>query len=298
MIIKRIPKIVATYLTMPIFINKIKKLKQDDECLITLFPHYGDIVYGMLYAKQHKIETGLKTVVLCSEKDVKFVKNYDYIDKIIAYKDNSLTAEYVANLSLKPKQMKKYNILTTVPNRLCFKNKSAKEVYKDVIYTVKEDNIQLLTLPKTQVASIENFDKLKSKIVVLNPYSASMRINKKYFQILADILNQKGFIIYTNVVKKQKPLNGTLPLRCSVLELYSILDQIFAFVSIRSGIVDLALSSNAKVFCLVPKKWAIDYFNLYELKTENVFQMYVKNKKQEKELIENFEKFILKYIKN
>lgn len=83
---------------------------------------------------------------------------------------------------------------------------------------------------------------------MFNPYSNSTKSTFKICQAIADSLKDKGYILYTNVIGKQKVLKGTLPLRCSMYEFNTIAQKIKMFVSVLSGIVDTLYNTNAKVF--------------------------------------------------
>ena len=101
------------------------------------------------------------------------------------------------------------------------------------------------------VVSIDSFKVKKGKIIVINPFSNSM--GDGYIDLwedIADSLIQKGYILYTNVVGEQKPVKGTLPLKCSIEELYVISSQIPLVISIRSGIVDFCVSSGGDFYVI------------------------------------------------
>lgn len=292
--LKKLPRSIWAYITLPLFVKKFKKNRKENEVIISLYSHFGDVVYGMLYAKEYKKETGLNIVVYCDEKLQSFVENYDCIDRILTYKSNTLQHSYVEVMPLRFKKMKKHGIIATIPMAKNIKTQTAKSTYKKEVYGVKEDKIELITLKGDKITSISDFEKNKNKIVVLNPFSNSICAScVSPMEKLVEILNSKGYICYTNVVGKQKPLNGTLPLKCKVEELYSILNEIPLFVSLRSGIVDTMLNTKCNMFVITSKyKKYYKWFDLYELRTRDIKTVFLKNERQTDNLILEFNEFL------
>ena len=85
-------------------------------------------------------------------------------------------------------------------------------------------------------------------MAILNPFSNSMEIdNELYWEEIAFYLLDKGFAVYTNVLKNQTPIKNTKPLDCNIFDLYNIVNQNKSlFISVRSGIVDFLIGSEAK----------------------------------------------------
>lgn len=279
-------------ISAPSFYKKIKKLRKEDETLIVLVGKFGDVVYGMLYARQLKKETGRKIAVYCSEKYVKIVQEYDCVDRIITYPGTEFYTKRVYTLCGLNSAFKKYkktqDVIITIPHPPFYFDLSVKEVYRDIFFNVKHDEIQLFEFKKiTKVTAIKDFENKKDKIVVMNPYANSLVKNSvKALQPVADMLVKNGFIVYTNVIKDQKPLENTLPLDCSVEELFSICQNCKAFISIRSGIADLLLATKCFMFVLYLKKKNIrKAHSLKELRKNNIEEYYVKNEKHTDKLI-------------
>lgn len=146
------------------------------------------------------------------------------------------------------------SIYNTIPVQIygCRSGRNNLELMKEYLKLPREIPIALPCPPKVQITSILNFEKRKNKIVVINPYSSSKTICSctELLNMIVEELKDKGFIVYTNIVGEQKPLNGTYPLRCGLLEIYSIADEIPVFVSVRSGVMDWIVSTNSKKFII------------------------------------------------
>lgn len=272
-------KFAAAAITYPMFLRRLRKQKRDDEIIITLFAHIGDVIYGMSYAEQFKRETGTKICVYCCETFVNMVKSYSCVDRIITYRKGSVaeyTVTYFPDMRYAWARKENYDgIIATIPPKNYFKGRTALEVYRDHIYKVKSDKKSLYTPQTVEVKSIPDFEANKDKIVVLNPYSFSHGYNRKLFEAIVSELKSMGYIVYTNAVPKfgQKAIKGSLTLDSSVEELHSIVQQIPLFLSVRSGIIDLMCNSKCNLFALyVRQAWMRNYFSIRELTSYSEYE--------------------------
>lgn len=269
----------GAFLTFPCFLHRLRKQKRDDEVIIALFAHYGDVVYGMLYAEQYHKETGKKISVYCGENVAHMMKKYPFVDRVLTYRPHTLEQFRVILFApVRYNTIKKENkdgIIATVPPQHDFRGRAAVEVYRDLIYKVQEDKKTLYVPDTVPITSIPDFESKKDRIIVINPYSFSHSCNKDLFEKLVVTLQNKGYIVYTNAVAKfgQQPIKGSLPLDCSVEELYAIVNQIPLFISVRSGILDVMASGQGNLFALYFKRnhWMRTYFPLRDLRPNNVY---------------------------
>lgn len=156
--------------------------------------------------------------------------------------------------------------------------------------------VSLHNLPAVPVKSIADFEKNKDKICVLNPYSYSMYTSLPLFEKLAEELKKNGYIVYTNIVKGQKVIEGTFALDCDLRELYSISKQIPLIVSLRSGILDYLIPSDINMF-VVYNRWKVsfiqdeDYF-LEEWQPKGFVYEAHSNSMSDDEIVQKFQKFL------
>lgn len=109
-------------------------------------------------------------------------------------------------------------------------------------------------LSRSPVQAIENFQSIKSKICIINPYSYSMKFSEGLYEKIVQKLSNLGYVVFTNVVDNQKAIEGSEPLRASLDELFSIACEIPLVVSVRSGILDFLIPSKVNMF-VVYEKW-------------------------------------------
>lgn len=55
-------------------------------------------------------------------------------------------------------------------------------------------------LEPEKVESIANFEAVKERIVVINPYSDTMRTTMEIYEMLCEKLISRGYYVFTNVV--------------------------------------------------------------------------------------------------
>ena len=129
------------------------------------------------------------------------------------------------------------------------------------------------------------------------------QVDPSFFQIIADDLSSKGFELYTNVVGDQTPLNGTRALNCSIYELFAICNKVRAFISVRSGILDIKKKKKTPFLvynfpfegrsALYNEGWCNRY-NLKAWGKENIVECYVSNNS---DAIEYYNSFCDTYLK-
>lgn len=134
------------------------------------------------------------------------------------------------------------------------------------IMDVPTEPISYHSQPTVKIVSIDDFDRKKDRICIVNPYSQSMAFSESLFEKICMELKNKNFIVYTNIVGNQKEIKGTFPLRCNIEELYTIACKIPLVVSIRSGILDYLIPSNVNMY-VVYETWkgafnAVDPLNI------------------------------------
>ena len=156
--------------------------------------------------------------------------------------------------------------------------------------------ISLHNLPVVPVKSVVDFDKNKDKICILNPYSYSMYTSLLLFEKLAEELKKKGYIVYTNIVKGQKVIEGTFELDCDLRELYSISKQIPLIVSLRSGILDYLIPSSINMF-VVYNKWKVSFiqdedYSLEEWQPKGIVYEAHSNSMSDDEIVQKFQDFL------
>ena len=151
---------------------------------------------------------------------------------------------------------------------------------------------KLSPLPKLNI----DLGEPEKKVCILNPYSFSMYSSLQLFEKIAIELKKLNFTVYSNILNGQKEIEGTIPLKCNLYELYSIAKKIPLIVSVRSGILDFLIPSQINMF-IIYDKWKISYSQdedfaiddwpsqgkLYEVSTKT---------KTENEILQDFHSFL------
>lgn len=260
--------------------------------IVVLGPAIGDDVYGLAYLKSFKALSNNRIVLVGSaSRRVLYETYHDAFDELCLFeKDDALWRKinlYYQTSRFLIKQGQKINIYSTIPIYYLSLDKNQGRdaldiIRNDLLHIGNKAIIEYPHIKHEAVQAIENFDVIKDKIVVLNPYSGSMIwVDNNLFERIAVFLTSKGFYVYTNVVGEQSPIKGTQPLNCSIYELYAICNHIPFVISVRSGIIDFCVTakSNFLVYYFSMKTKAFQplqgFYNTYTLsawQTNNVVE--------------------------
>ena len=116
---------------------------------------------------------------------------------------------------------------------------------KPIVPQISEENIAALN---------EKYVLDKDKTIIIMPYVHSTKqLDIKFWEVLAQILNEKNYIVYTNVDGfSEKPIKGTKPITSTFPELSYIADKVKCFIGSRNGIFDFLALTNAKTININP----------------------------------------------
>lgn len=291
-----------------IFLKRILKRKKQNEVVIPLATQLGDSIYGVAFIDAFKQKYPDKFVVVIGQKKYENIfRSYASIDKLILinspkqykYIDAYIRAPYISGKGLK------YGVIPTIP--LFYKN-IFKEKNIDTLYQLRKsfgvmDNapISYHNVELTDIKVIHDFESKKNRIAILNPYSTALfNANIDLFKILCNVLTDAGYIVYTNVIKGQKEITGSLRLNCSLEELFSIAKGVPVIVSVRSGILDYLIPSGINIFAIYDncfERW----IKMYNIKSWNgsgqVKEIY-RPKKEDYQNVADDLKLFLEGLKN
>ncbi len=221
--------------------------------VIVLTQHIGDDVYGLAFIHEFK-KYRKKHLTLIGASTRKRLYEYyseDY-DELALINPKSTKWEIYQQIHTSRRTIKlarRFLIFSSFPYRWI---PIAQNDGRNALTIIRDDMLQLPNTCKhispnfssEKITTIHCFDNLHNKIVILNPYSASMdEPDFSLFEEIAKMLIGMGFIVYTNVIGDQSEIKGTRPLRCSLYEFYAICNKVPLVVSVRSGILDLCISS-------------------------------------------------------
>lgn len=270
---------------------KLKKQKKTNEVYVLTNSPIGDTIYSLAYLESFKKKCDdLQITVLGYKNRVTLYSlyrnsfdNIKYIDldhgKIMCI----LRRKYLMKL------LKKYAIYSAYPyfyQKVPFNSgETTLEVIKNELLDIGDfAKLNFPIIPQQAISAIENFEEIKSKVVIINPYSTSMYgMQMKIYEDIASFLVSKGFVVFTNAISTQKVINNTRRLDCSIIELYEICNNIPLVISTRSGIIDFLISSSCNFYIYYfpiehggmrwinnPIKNFYNYFRLDSWGTDNV----------------------------
>lgn len=209
--------------------------------IVWMYPHIGDAFYALPYIKKYKEKNNVE-ICLIGNKKYKFlydkfggIDKYCLLDEIGVF---GFTNSHIGPLMRKIlfSKIKKnkyvsndYNLMVQLfPDHKC---KTLQEFTKKNIYKLTDEEI---TYPVAEKKKLN-----EKPYIIISPHANTIAdIPNEYFDYIIKELGKK-YVIYTNVGKNQKELEGTLKLDCGILELADYASCAEAFIGLRSGVCDL-----------------------------------------------------------
>lgn len=115
-----------------------------------------------------------------------------------------------------------------------------------------------------KVRLVNNYEIDRERTVILAPHANLYRpLSVEFWNDLISRLKAEGCVVYTNIARKtdgtmEMPLDGTLPMRVSLNEIYWLADKVRCIIGMRSGLLDLLAFSKAKIYCLAYRSYSND----------------------------------------
>ena len=235
-------------------------------------PEWGDVLYGAAFLREYRRQNiDDRIIVITPPRLAWLLESFEEsCDKIVKMQGKLKQFRYLFNNEENLDMCFEHKIFTTrTVIDLPIWQRSAMAQLKNRIFKVGPNAIpQFHSFKADRVTSIPHFEKDCSKIIVLNPFSPSCHLGKReisYLERVAQILQAKGYIVYTNVVQDRLPIKNTLELRCSLKEMLGIAEKIPFIVSIRSGLLDFIVKTNINMFVIYSENGVIRR-DIYSLK--------------------------------
>lgn len=269
-----------TYVSIPgsyitLFFLLWKKKKQ--QIIVLPANAIGDCLYIFSFLEvlnRRVLQDHLQMVIYVSDRYKKILATYPVPLNNVVYLKH-LGIKHLLLLMLSTSSLAPKSVIIAAQNDIyaSYPMSYGEYIPKEIIgarnklsYALRVPNNPILyhNLPKLSVSAIKNFEANKERICIVNPYSSSMTFSAILYERICEILKRKGFLVYTNVCGSQKAIEGTIPLRCSIEELYSIACDIPLIVSVRSGILDFLIPSGINMF-VIYETWK-DKYNMVDPK--------------------------------
>lgn len=141
--------------------------------------------------------------------------------------------------------------------------------------------------------------------VILSPYGKSVRSIPRFFWIkLARLLDEKGYMVLTNVFGEETPIEGTIGISESFDTFPNICEKAGAVVGLRSGVLDIISDSQCLIISLNNannyKRGVTDVINAFSLRgissNPNIYEK-LYEKRKEDELINEIIALVKRYLK-
>ena len=110
----------------------------------------------------------------------------------------------------------------------------------------------------------------KDKTVIVSPYAKSVvGVSKETWNRIVSHYKNNGYMIYTNVIGEEEPIEGTLPISVSISMMQSVVEYAGVFIGVRSGLCDVIKNAKCRKIALFPDCYysntsmkVVDFFKL------------------------------------
>lgn len=257
--------------------REMRKLQRENPNTAIFLTSYamGDVVYGLSYLRAWKARhPGTRITLIAGPKLKDVIESYSGYDDVVYYdmseKKGFRTLVLLNRSKYYSFKGQREQIFNTVPPRV-YGDKTGNNcltLLKKYLDLAQDTPIEYPQPRAAEVTAIPDFARVRDRVAVVNAYSSSSEVCSCGLEIMngvVETLRNRGYIVYSNVIGNQKPLDGTLPLRCGIGELYWIADGIPIFVTVRSGVVDWLASTKSKKFILYGPKTTEGFARMYEM---------------------------------
>ena len=212
--------------------------------IIWLYPHIGDLFYGLPCAEEYKRVTNHKTLLIGNVKYEKMYRRFGGIDKYHLVKEKSVWRFLGAhNCSCVRKYLRKMVKLGRyIPNDIDLissehpidRSRPLQEYTQLYVYGLPNDFHPNYPLTNEGKKLSDN------KYVIIAPYAQTVKkVDLNLFEPLVNSLNGLGYEVYTNAHGSEKEIKGTKRLDCSLDDLEHYAVNADGVVTLRSGVSDL-----------------------------------------------------------
>lgn len=113
------------------------------------------------------------------------------------------------------------------------------------------------------------------KTILISPVSHSVEpIKDKIYEKVVEKLNNKGYVVCTNVCGDEKPLPGTIGVQIPYSCVIDFVNKCAGFIGMRSGLCDVISSTSSKMV-VYHREFCFNQFSLERmgLKTDNILEL-------------------------
>ena len=274
-----------------LFVHKFFHIHKEGR-MIWVYPHIGDMVYGLLPLPALEETTGHQYIIIGNKKYEALYKGFAGVEQVILLSEHDLWRFAYCNLGYLGKKYiyKRISKGYFITNDFEFYKKQYPPLVGEtlvaytqrVIYKVR---ILQFKLPRFNRSTVLKNTIITQNAIIISPYAQSVQpIPTQIFEDMAAILSKNDYIVFTNCGPTEKPINGTSRLACSLEELYEFAPRAKAFIGLRSGICDLLALTKLKMYIFYNNYPLGEFASLREY-SQNIVEFYNNDFKKYTEII-------------
>lgn len=278
-----------------IIYNRLKK----EERLVVFLSALGDMFAGGLYLYEYEKKLGSEVKVVVASQGVYKIAQLFNIKNVVMISESEMD------------DLIKYIFFQESGDEdlcTCINSLDIMAIYKKIpfprfwakYYFKLEDGYQMI-FPSIWSETVE--EKLltekgivKKKTVVLAPYANSIEeLPIQFWACLAEKLLVMNYYVLTNVIGNQKPVKGTKGIEIPLNQIGNYLEYAGYFISLRSGLCDVAGQSLCKKIVIFRDREFSDYcsqMEFFDLKTDGIAKDVIQMTYDDNDFFENINNVI------
>ncbi len=243
-----------------------------EACLnICSYRSSGDVYLICRYLQQDRLIHGTKHILVVASKTLSRVASLLGIaTEIRTFEEISCVSKWLGFLNDNDSRVVDVNIFSKIGKNLHGVGKLSYNVFLNrMIFPNLSMQYDLQMFQKKDYALQEKYILDKYRTIILAPYAVTVpKASDEIWKYIVDTLSVNGYILYTNVVGDQKPLEGTEGITIPYESIIWCLEKCRAFIGTRSGLCDIISTADCKLVILYMEKLLnnTSLFDLYSLR--------------------------------
>ena len=242
-----------------------------------ILPHeIGDSVWALAYLEEYKRQHGYEHVTIVCTNNIKKICEFwkgTFEDVICVDRKaikglweipHTIWGEYLYTFAHRDRiTFAYYTCYSILRNYWGSTAYGIDQLVKQLMFQINSDSeVQYPDIPYADICSlVERYGLVKEKTVLLN----SVRCDASgLFEKATEILVREGYKVFTLTTNEDdKPVKGTLPIPCNLVEAYWLSKYCGTVIALRSGFLDLMIFAQCRIISVVDKNYGSkDFYRL------------------------------------
>lgn len=252
------------------------EINEDKKLVIFPTSALGDMFIGGLYLYNYRkeIETGRIRIIIASKSIYKVTQLFGLEDVAIMISKDQMDA--LTKFVLFHGTMKDYVYSWMLAEIASYKKNTFPQYWAKYIFRLGNNyQMKFPSIWDKRIREKDLIDKglVKGRSIILAPYANSIcELPWQFWEVLTRELLKQGYFVFTNIAANQKPVHGSIEIEIPLQQIGNYLEFAGYFVSLRSGLCDIAGHAKCKKVVIFRNEKSTSYsseIEFFDLHSEN-----------------------------